>query len=50
VSIAMGEPFTVAADADDAAIETARRSLEARLQGLEQRAIALVRGGPGPSE
>jgi lysophospholipid acyltransferase (LPLAT)-like uncharacterized protein len=45
VSIAMGEPFTVAADADDAAIETARRSLEGRLQALEQRAIALVDRG-----
>ena len=45
VSIAMGEPLIVAADADDAGIETARQSLEARLQALEQRAIALVHGG-----
>ena len=44
VSIAMGEPFHVAADADDAGIEAARQSLEARLQALEQRAIALVHG------
>ena len=44
VSIAMGEPLIVAADADDAGIEAARRSLEARLEALEQRAIALVHG------
>jgi lysophospholipid acyltransferase (LPLAT)-like uncharacterized protein len=48
VSIAMGEPFVVPADADDAGIETARRSLEARLQELEQRAITLVRGEAAP--
>ena len=48
VSIAMGEPLIVAADADDAGIETARRSLEARLQALEQRAIALVHGEAAP--
>ena len=48
VSIAMGEPLIVAADADDAGIETARQSLEARLQALEQRAIALVHGGAAP--
>ncbi|MEO8258314.1 MAG: lysophospholipid acyltransferase family protein [Acidobacteriota bacterium] len=44
VSIAMGEPFLVAADADDAGVEMARRSLETRLEALEQRALALVHG------
>jgi lysophospholipid acyltransferase (LPLAT)-like uncharacterized protein len=48
VAIAMGEPFSVAADADDAGIETARHSLEARLQALEQRAIALVHPAAAP--
>ena len=43
VSIAMGEPFDVAAEADDAGIEAARQSLEARLQALEARAMELVR-------
>ena len=42
VSIAMGEPFDVASDADDAEIEAARRSLETRLAGLETRALALL--------
>jgi lysophospholipid acyltransferase (LPLAT)-like uncharacterized protein len=43
VGIAMGAPIHVAADADDAAIESARLQLEAELQRLEARAIALVR-------
>jgi lysophospholipid acyltransferase (LPLAT)-like uncharacterized protein len=42
VSIAMGEPFGVAADADDAQIEEARKLLETRLRALEDRARALV--------
>lgn len=43
VGIAMGAPIHVAADADDAAIESARRQLEAELQRLETSALALVR-------
>jgi hypothetical protein len=43
VSIAMGEPFDVPRDADDAAIEAARRMLEERLGELESRALALIR-------
>jgi hypothetical protein len=42
VSIAMGEPFDVPADADDAGIESARVMLEARLKSLEGRARALL--------
>jgi hypothetical protein len=42
VSIAMGEPFTVSADADDSAIEAGRQRLEKHLQSLEQRARALL--------
>jgi lysophospholipid acyltransferase (LPLAT)-like uncharacterized protein len=42
VSIVVGEPFYVAADADDAGIETARRLLDQRLQQLEPRARALL--------
>jgi lysophospholipid acyltransferase (LPLAT)-like uncharacterized protein len=51
VSIAMGEPFHVPAEADDAGIEAARQSLEARLQGLEERALDLIRdvGSAQPS-
>ena len=44
VAIAIGEPFTVAADADDAGIERARVDLEQRLQQLETRALAMVSG------
>ena len=43
VAISMGEPFAVPADADDAAIESARRSLETRLATLETRAAELLR-------
>jgi lysophospholipid acyltransferase (LPLAT)-like uncharacterized protein len=43
VAITMGEPFSVAADADDAAIERARASLEACLAGLETRALELLK-------
>ncbi len=42
VSIAMGEPFDVEPDADETAIESARRGLEARLALLEARARALL--------
>jgi lysophospholipid acyltransferase (LPLAT)-like uncharacterized protein len=42
VAIAMGEPFDVPADADTAAIETARRLLENRLRALERRALELL--------
>ncbi|HZR24437.1 MAG TPA: lysophospholipid acyltransferase family protein [Vicinamibacterales bacterium] len=42
VSMAMGEPFTVAADADDAGLDAARRDLEARLSALETRAQSLL--------
>jgi len=42
IALVVGEPFDVAADADDQALELARRDLELRLQRLEQRAIALL--------
>ena len=42
VSLAMGKPFDVPADADDAAIEASRRKLEADLTALEERARALL--------
>ena len=42
VAIAMGEPFHVAADADEAVLERARLMLEERLQALETRALALL--------
>ena len=42
VSLVVGEPFDVPEDADEAAIESARRMLEVRLFGLEQRARALL--------
>ena len=41
-AIAIGEPLEVAADADEAAIETGRRALEQRLQTLESRALAML--------
>jgi lysophospholipid acyltransferase (LPLAT)-like uncharacterized protein len=43
VSIAMGEPFDVATDADHGVMETARETLERRLQALEERALELIR-------
>jgi len=43
VAISMGEPFAVPADADDAGIEAAQRSLETRLTTLETRAGELLR-------
>ncbi|MBZ5557550.1 MAG: DUF374 domain-containing protein, partial [Acidobacteriia bacterium] len=42
VAIAMGEPFDVPADADEAGIESARLQLEARLQELETRARQML--------
>lgn len=45
VAIAMGEPFYVPADADEARIERARQELDARLHALESRASALLRSG-----
>ncbi len=42
VSIAMGEPFDVAPDANAAAIDDARRRLEAALKVLESRAQAML--------
>ena len=42
VAIAMGEPFDVPADADDAALEGARAMLEERLRVLESRALKLL--------
>ena len=42
VSIAVGEPFDVARDADEHAIESARQDLEARLHDLEPRARAML--------
>jgi hypothetical protein len=38
VAIAMGEPFTVSENADDAAVEAARQALEQQLVRLEARA------------
>ena len=38
----MGEPFDVPADADEAALETARLTLEQRLLALEARAREMI--------
>ena len=43
VAIAMGEPVDVPNDADEGAIEAARKVVEERLFTLEQRAAALLR-------
>jgi lysophospholipid acyltransferase (LPLAT)-like uncharacterized protein len=43
VSIAVGEPFEVARDADEHGIESAPRDLESRLHALEPRARALLK-------
>jgi lysophospholipid acyltransferase (LPLAT)-like uncharacterized protein len=48
VALAIGEPLEVAADADDAGVETARGVLEGRLHALEQRALELVCGSTSP--
>jgi lysophospholipid acyltransferase (LPLAT)-like uncharacterized protein len=42
VSIAIGEPFHVSPDVDQAGIEAARKELEARLEWLERRARSLL--------
>lgn len=42
VSIAVGEPYTVPRDLDDAGREAACRDLEARLAALEARALAML--------
>ena len=42
VAVAVGPPFFVAADADDAALERRRQDLEAELHRLEQRATAML--------
>jgi lysophospholipid acyltransferase (LPLAT)-like uncharacterized protein len=42
VAIAMGEPFHVDADTDDAGLERARMNLEERLRTLEARALNLL--------
>ncbi len=44
VAIAIGEPLDVPADADEAMIESKRAELEARLDGLQARALALLGG------
>jgi lysophospholipid acyltransferase (LPLAT)-like uncharacterized protein len=43
-AIAVGEPVRVAGDADDHAMEDARRIVEARLNGTTERAYAIVDG------
>jgi lysophospholipid acyltransferase (LPLAT)-like uncharacterized protein len=42
LAIAIGEPLEVPAIADDAAIESARRDLELRLEELERRALGML--------
>jgi lysophospholipid acyltransferase (LPLAT)-like uncharacterized protein len=42
VAVAVGPPFFVAADADEAALEQRRQDLEAELVRLEQRATAML--------
>jgi lysophospholipid acyltransferase (LPLAT)-like uncharacterized protein len=42
VALAVGEPFSVSRDADDAAIEASRQLLEERLRVLEERARAML--------
>ena len=42
VAIAMGEPFTVSADAGESELESARQVLETRLKELESRALAML--------
>src|SRR5207249_4566831 len=49
IAIAIGEPFDVPRDADAAAIDRARRSLEERLQALETRATAVLEQDPYPN-
>ena len=49
VALAVGEPFTVAADADATAIEQGRQLLEQLLQTLEARARAMLLDVPASS-
>ena len=48
VGIAIGEPFHVPGDADEAALESARADLDARLRALEPCAAALAAGQASP--
>ena len=43
-AIAVGEPVRVAADADDTALEDARRLVETRLNATTERAYAIAEG------
>ena len=47
VGIAMGEPFDVSANADEAGVEAARKLLEERLSALEARARELIAPSSG---
>src|SRR5215212_2061998 len=42
IAIAIGEPIEIAANANDAALESERLTLERRLQALETRALAML--------
>jgi lysophospholipid acyltransferase (LPLAT)-like uncharacterized protein len=42
LAIAIGEPFEVAADVDDAGLEARRLALEATLATLEARTLAML--------
>jgi len=46
-ALAIGQPFEVPPDADEAAIEAGRLELETRLTRLQARAVELLRGGRG---
>jgi lysophospholipid acyltransferase (LPLAT)-like uncharacterized protein len=48
VAIAIGEPMSVAEDADESAIECARAELERRLIALQQRAREMIASGLAP--
>jgi len=48
VALSVGEPIDVAADADEATLETKRVQLEHALQALEERAARLLRNANGP--
>jgi lysophospholipid acyltransferase (LPLAT)-like uncharacterized protein len=45
VAVVFGEPFYVAADADDAAMEATRVELGERMLALKPRALVLANGG-----
>jgi lysophospholipid acyltransferase (LPLAT)-like uncharacterized protein len=42
LSVAIGEPFDVSAEAGESELEAARKNLEERLAGLEERARRLL--------